>query len=130
MQSYDRLIVDVEDGKVTFDCAFCSRRVTFKVKTFERKPLCMPCILRTKEFETTEDSIHFLRVERAFAKAAFEKRGLVLLETKQTFKPSSKSVCGCETCGKKHKALLSDLLRENYEVCASKRTQSVVGLHH
>nr|QZX43876.1 hypothetical protein MarQu_294 [Marseillevirus sp.] len=42
-------------------------------------------------------------------------------------KPSSKSVCGCETCGKKHKALLSDLLRENYEVCASKRTRKGLG---
>lgn len=122
MESFEELIVDVEDGKVTFNCAFCSRQLTTRAKTFEKKPLCMSCVLRTVEFETAEESIFFLRKEYKFAKRVFKDKGLTLLETKGTFRPSTKSVCGC-ICGKKHKALLPDLLKEGYEACPTKRTR-------
>ncbi|AIT54919.1 hypothetical protein MarSH_352 [Marseillevirus Shanghai 1] len=122
MQSFDDLIVDVEGDRVTFCCAFCGREITTKIKTFEKKPLCMSCILRTSDIVSAEESIYFLEDEYSSAEKAFSADELKLLETKETFRPSMKSLCSC-SCGKTHKVLFADLSKKNYRGCPKKRTR-------
>lgn len=122
MQDFKDLILEKEEDRVTFSCAFCSREKTARRKTFEKRPLCSSCNLRTLDHDDIVDSVAFLKKEFRNAKRVFSGRGLVLLETKQTFRASKKSLCEC-VCLKKHKVLLEDLERDGYEPCPSKRTR-------
>lgn len=127
MQSYEHLILDVTDcKKVFFACAFCSRETTHTSKKFEKKPLCSICTIRSRDSETAEESISFLEEEFNHAKNTFFADGLVLLETKQSFRPSKKCLCSC-SCGKNHKVLLADMRKENYRGCPSKRSRKGQG---
>ncbi|ADB04110.1 hypothetical protein MAR_ORF343 [Marseillevirus marseillevirus] len=122
MQQLDEIVIEQRDGVVHFFCIFCSKERKLREKTFQRKPFCASCAIRTIGYETVRESYDFLESEYENAREKLLEEGLTLLETKQTFATARKSLCFCE-CGKKHRALPSDFERAGYTPCPLKRSR-------